>query len=148
MTLPNIFILAKQTAISNPVLLAAYFILKGHKNRAIRGQAEHENGAKTGQKGHNNRQNHYLTQIKTGYSRVWLYYPSSIIMPLMKISSFLSILSRVQCHLKITEHRSPWQPYFWAKLASKWLQIHAHILHIRWKGQKSVLTRTKRTFLT
>ena len=34
------------------VLLAAYFILKGHENGAITGQKGHENGAKTGQKGH------------------------------------------------------------------------------------------------
>ena len=34
------------------VLLAAYFILKGHENGATIGQKGHENGAKTGQKGH------------------------------------------------------------------------------------------------
>ena len=34
------------------VLLATYFVLKGHENGAITGQKGHENGAKTGQKGH------------------------------------------------------------------------------------------------
>ena len=33
------------------VLLAAYFILKGHENEAITGQIGHKNGAITGQKG-------------------------------------------------------------------------------------------------
>ena len=33
-----------------PVLLAAYFILKGHENGVITGQKGHENGAKTGDK--------------------------------------------------------------------------------------------------
>ena len=33
------------------VLLAAYFILKGHENGAITGQIGHKNGAITGQKG-------------------------------------------------------------------------------------------------
>ena len=35
----------------HPVLLAAYFILKGHENEAITGQIGHKNGAITGQKG-------------------------------------------------------------------------------------------------
>ena len=46
------------------VLLAAYFILKGHENGVITGQKGHENGAKTGQKGRNSCKNNYLTLMK------------------------------------------------------------------------------------
>ena len=38
--------------VPHPVLLAAYFILKGHENGAITGQKGYENEAETGQKGH------------------------------------------------------------------------------------------------
>ena len=48
----------------NTVLLAAYFVLKGHENGAITGQKEHENGAKTRQKEHKNCKNHCLIMIK------------------------------------------------------------------------------------
>ena len=37
--------------LKHSVLLAAYFILKGHENGAITGQIGHENRAITGQKG-------------------------------------------------------------------------------------------------
>ena len=49
---------------TSTVLLAAYFLLKGHENGVITGQKVHVNGVKTGQKVHRSCKNHYLTWMK------------------------------------------------------------------------------------